>query len=81
MVRRSFVILTSLLASLIVTPLPVHAAQTPATARLIVTVLDPTNASVPGATVTLLGLEDATKREIPPPVRVDLPRGASPNRF
>jgi hypothetical protein len=36
-------------------------AQTPRTARLLVTVADQTGAVIPGATVTLAGLEDATK--------------------
>jgi hypothetical protein len=56
----------SFAASLALLMLPLlrpAAAQTNATdARLLVTVLDPSNALVPGATVTLTGLQDVTKQ-------------------
>jgi hypothetical protein len=42
-------------------------AQAPRAARLFVTVVDQTGAVIPGATVGVLGLEDATKRAPIPP--------------
>jgi hypothetical protein len=45
------------------------AAQIPREGRLLVTVTDPTGAVVPGATVTIVGLEPATKTAQPGPVK------------
>jgi len=51
---------------------PSHAAaQSPETARLVVTVMDPSNAGVPGATVTVAGLEESTKKTPPAPAKTD----------
>jgi hypothetical protein len=62
MIRRYVpLLLTSLLL-----PAPA-AAQTSDTARLLVTVVDATNASIPNAVVKVVGLEDATKRITTPP--------------
>src|SRR5205085_12023853 len=44
-------------------------AQPPATGTLRVTVVDPSSAVVPGATVTVAGTEDATKGATIAPVR------------
>jgi hypothetical protein len=63
--RRAFYAVVLLLALTTARAL----AQSPATATLRVTVLDPSNAIVPGATVTLTGAEDATKGSAIPPVR------------
>jgi len=43
------------------------AAQTPRDGRLFVTVVDQTKAVIPGATVTVFGIEDATKASTIPP--------------
>ena len=45
---------------------PLLHAQAPRTARLLVTVADQTGAVIPEATVTLMGLEDATRDAIVP---------------
>ena len=44
-------------------------AQAPREARLLITVVDPSNAVIPGATVTVSGVEDATRAAIVPPVQ------------
>ena len=44
-------------------------AQTPQEARVLVTVIDPTSAILPGATVTLTGIEDATKSRTVAPLK------------
>jgi hypothetical protein len=44
-------------------------AQAPRDARLLVTVVDPSNAVLPGATVTVTGLEDATRNTTLPPTQ------------
>jgi hypothetical protein len=51
--------LVLVLGAVLFTPL-LH-AQAPRTARLLVTVADQTGAVIPGATLTITGLEDATK--------------------
>ena len=43
-------------------------AQTPQDGRLIVTVVDASNAVVPGATVTISGLDDGARAPAFPPV-------------
>jgi len=60
----SFSTLALLLAVLPVVP----AAQAPREARALVTVVDTTGAVLPGATVTLVGLEDATTAQRVAPV-------------
>jgi hypothetical protein len=47
------------------------AAQTPATGTLRVTVVDPSQAVIPGATVTVTGAEDATKAATIAPARTN----------
>src|SRR5690348_4305119 len=42
------------------------AAQTPRDTRLLITVVDQSNAVLPGATVTATGIEDATRTAVPP---------------
>ena len=44
-------------------------AQPPRDGRLLVTVVDPSNAVLPGSTVTVVGLENATKAVTVPPVK------------
>jgi hypothetical protein len=44
-------------------------AQSPREARLLITVVDPSNAVIPGATVTVSGVEEATRAAIVPPVQ------------
>ena len=46
-------------------------AQTPAVAKLVITVVDPTGAVVPNATVTLVGTEAATKAATLDPAKSD----------
>jgi hypothetical protein len=64
--RRSLVALLVLPA--VLTGAPVR-AQPPATGTLRVTVVDPSSAVIPGATVTVTGAEDATKGAPIAPVR------------
>lgn len=52
----------ALLLSFFVVPLHAAHAQTPREARLLVTVVDPSGAVIPNATVRVIGLEDATKK-------------------
>jgi hypothetical protein len=53
----------------LLSPLLSQAQQSTRPARLLVTVVDQTNAVVPNAAVTVSGLEDATRRTITPPVQ------------
>jgi len=60
-------LLRALLAAALVLALPWPAlAQAVREVRLLVTVLDPSNAVVPGAMVTVTGLDEATKKTSPP---------------
>jgi hypothetical protein len=45
------------------------AAQVPPPAKLLVTVADPSGGVIPGATVTIVGEDAATKSAAPPPVK------------
>jgi len=48
-----------------------HAQQASQDARLLVTAMDPSGAILPGATVTVTGLEDATKKASVAPVKTN----------
>ena len=60
------VVVAAVLAILVPT---LGAAQTPARGKLIVTVSDPSGAVIPEATVTIVGLDDATKAAAIPPAK------------
>ena len=67
LIARS-ILISTLFSALAAHPLP--AAQTSATrSRLVVTVSDPSGAVIPDATVTVVGLDDATKNSAVAPIK------------
>ena len=48
---------------------PAAFAQAPRPGRVIVTVVDPTGAVLPGATVTIIGLDETTKKAVVAPIK------------
>ena len=59
--RSRFIALATTLLTLVAFPDTVRAQTAPARGNLIVTVVDPSAAVIPEATVTLVGVDDATK--------------------
>ena len=68
MVKRLTTIVLAVLACAIATD-ALAQAQPPRDGRLLITVVDPTNAILPGAIVTVVGVENATKATTIPPVK------------
>ena len=67
--KTLFSIVLVAVTSLVVVAGAFAQAQPPRDGRLLVTVVDPTNSVLPGAIVTVVGLEDATKAVTIPPVK------------
>jgi hypothetical protein len=67
--KTLFSIVFAAIGSLVVVAGAFAQAQPQRDGRLLITVVDPTNGVLPGATVTVVGLEDATKAVTIPPVK------------
>ena len=68
MVKRLTTIVLAVLACAATATDALAQAQPPRDGRLLITVVDPTNAILPGATVTVVGVENATKATTIAPV-------------
>ena len=64
-------LITPLVTLLLALSLPAGAQQRARPVRLLITVVDSTGGTLPGTTVKLTGLEDATKRTAVPPAKTD----------
>ena len=69
--RRSQAVLLFLLLLLMFVPGLARAQAAAQRGKAIVTVVDPSGGYIPGATVTLVGLENATKATVLAPVKTD----------
>ena len=66
----------AVLLLLLLPPIPGALAQTPREGRLLITVVDPSGAVIPDATVRVVGLDDAAKKAAVAPVRTS-PKGVA----